>query len=152
MGTTNGQGALVSQHMNALSEGHVSGAAIRAKATPTPPTWGRTNLILKNEPTWGDVDVLNLIIPRLGSANRAQLLAAFSSASDSAKALQTIRNASAHYNLQTMANIQGMRSQFISFPITHPIQALYWVNPISSDFLIQHALDELLEVGLAAIS
>lgn len=152
LGTTSGQGSLITQHIYASSEAHVSGAAIRAKATPKLPTWGGTNSILKNEPTWGDVDVLNRIIPRLGPANQGQLLAAFSSGSDSAKALQTIRNASAHYNQQTIASVQGIRSQFITFSITHPIQALYWINPNSSDFLIQHALDDLAEVGLAAIS
>lgn len=152
LGTTNGQGALVPKHIDALSEAHVSGATIRAKNTHKPPTWGSTNSILKNEPTWGDVDLLNKVIPRLGPANQGQLLAAFSSGSDSAKALQRIRNASAHFNQETMSSVQGMRSQFVTFPITHPIQALYWVNPNSADFLIQHALDDLSEVGLAAIS
>lgn len=152
IGTLDGSGISITAHPYAVSESHVSGAAIRAKRTPTPPTWGNVNTLLRSEPTWGDVNVLATVIPCLAPANQSQLLAAFSAASSSARALQLIRNATAHNNAQTMAEVQSMRSAYIIFPLTHPVQALFWTEPISSDFLVFWAVEELREAGLAAIS
>lgn len=152
LGTTDATGAAVVAHPQAASEAHVSGAAIRAKSTGNPPTWGRANTNLRLEPTWGDVDVLTTIIPRLSPTNQGQLLAALSAGHQSAKALQLIRNAAAHHNAQTMADVQSIRSGYIVFAITHPTQALYWIEPTSRDFLILHAVEELRDAGLAAIS
>ncbi len=152
LGTTDGAGAVVMKHVSAFSESHVSGAAIQAKSKSAVHIWGSTNTILRIEPTWGDVDVLTKIIPRLGPANQGQLLAAFSAGSQSAKALQFIRNAAAHNNQQTMLDVLNIRSRYLTFPVTHPIQALYWIEPGSKDFLVLNAIDDLLDVGLAAIS
>ena len=152
LGTTDGTGASVAARPQAASEAHVSGAAIRAKSTGVPPTWGKVNTNLRLEPTWGDVDVLATIVPRLSPANQGQLLAAISAGHQSAKALQLIRNAAAHHNAQTMADVQSIQSAYIVFAITHPTQALYWIEPTSRDFLILHAVEELRDSGLAAIS
>ena len=92
------------------------------------------------------------LIPRLGPANQSQLLAAFSTAAKSAKSLQLIRNASAHNNVQTMFDVQSMRSAYITFSLTHPIQALYWIEPRSQNFLIHHAVEELRDAALAAVT
>lgn len=116
------------------------------------PTWGKTNLLLRYEPTWGDVDVLSKLVARLGPANQSQLLAAFSAGYQSARVIQLIRNASAHNNAQTMAEVHSVRSRYIVFPVTHPIQALYWIEPSSRDFLVLHAIEELRDASLAAIS
>lgn len=151
LGTTNAAGALIASHPDAKSESHVSAAAIRAKQTANSP-WGGINQLLRNEPNWGDVDVLSKIIPRLGPSNQTQLLAAFSSGSQSAKALQLIRNAAAHTNAQSVAEVRGLQTRYIVFPITHPTHALYWVDPRSGDFLVLHAVEELLDAGSAAIS
>lgn len=153
MGTVDGSGALVPAHPFALSEAHASGAAVRAKNRNfRPPYWGSTNATLRLEPTWGDVDVLARIIPRMGPANLSQLLAAVSAGSQSAKALQYIRNAAAHNNPQTMQDVLAIRSQYIVFPVTHPIQALYWTEPSSNDFLVTAALDDLVDCALTAIA
>lgn len=152
LGTTNGAGAAVAPHPEAASEAHVSGAAVRAKSKAAPPIWGPTNMVLRLEPTWGDVDTLSKVVRRLGPTNQTQLLAAFSTASRSAKALQLIRNAAAHNNAQTMAEVQSIRSGYVTFPVTHPVQALYWIEPSSRDFLVLHAVEELRDAGLAAIS
>lgn len=152
MGTLDGNGIAIAALPYAVSEGHVSGAAIRAKKTLNSPIWGNVNTLLRSEPTWGDVNVLATIIPRLAPVNQSQLLAAFSAASGSAKALQLIRNATAHNNSQTMADIQNIRSAYVIFPLTHPVQALFWTEPTSRDFLVLWAIEELREAGLAAIS
>lgn len=153
LGTVDGTGAAVLSHPFALSEAHVSGAAIRCKGRSAAiPYWGATNTTLRIEPTWGDVDVLTRLLPRLGSANSPQLVAAASSASQSAKALQYIRNAAAHTNPQTMAEVLAIRSRYVMFPVSHPVQALYWTEPSVSDFLITASLDDLVDCALSAIS
>lgn len=153
MGTVNGSGANVVAHPFALSESHVSSASIRAKSPRTPPPyWGGTNSVLRHEPTWADVDVLVRIVPRLGCSNHSQLTAAVSSSALSAKALQAIRNSAAHTNAQTMSDVLGIRSRYVVYPITHPIQALFWTDPSSGDYLVTSALEELVDCGFDAIS
>jgi hypothetical protein len=151
IGVVDGNGAPVAPHPSAASEDHVSSAVIRAKKNAHP-FWGSSNTILRLEPTWGDTDVLVTVIPRIQPSNQGQLLAAFSQAHRSAKTLQTIRNAAAHHNFQTLAEVKLFQSNYLSFPITHPVQALGWVEPSSSDFLVIHVLEELREAALIAIS
>jgi hypothetical protein len=131
----------------------VAGAALDAKKRGILPTyWGATVTSLRQEPTWGDTDVLQKILPRLQPANAAKLVAAFSSVHSRAKAIQLIRNGAAHSHSENMADILQMQSAYVAFRISHPVQALYWVEPLSGDFLITHALDALKDAALVAIS
>jgi hypothetical protein len=151
-GTTSGAGQQIAGHPLARAEACVSAAAIRAKGKGTV-VWGGTNSVLKREPTWGDVDVLvGKVVPDLNPVNQSQLLAAFSSASDAAKALQRIRNASAHFNSQSLADVTSMQSKYVAYPITHATQALFWVAPSTGVFLALDAIEALREAGLNAIS
>lgn len=152
VGTTDGAGLAIPPLPYATSDIHVSSAAIRAKRQSGPPYWGSINTSLRAEPTWGDVDVLAKILPRLRPVNFARLLAAFSSGHLSAKALQRIRNGAAHCNAQSMQEIETLRPYYIVFPISHPTQALFWIEPNSKDFLATRAIEELKDVGLIAIS
>ena len=152
MGTLTSSGAAVPALPQALSESHVSSAAINAKKKGKPPPWGLTNATLRLEPTWGDIDVLATILSRLQPVNVAQLQAAFSSGTRSAKVLQTIRNGAAHNNHQNMAEIGKLRSGYIVYPINHPTHALFWTDPTSGDFLVLAAIEELRMIGLSAIA
>lgn len=151
LGTTTAAGVAIGPHPDAHSEAHVSEAARRAKKSTTNP-WGRTNSILRLEVTWGDTDTLATIVPRMLVPRHSELTAAFSQADRSAKALQIIRNAAAHHNIQTMANVVSLSSRFISFPVTHPIQALFWTQTTTGTYLIQHAVHDLLEIAEAAVA
>ncbi len=151
VGTTDGAGVAIVGLPDAISADHVSGAALRAKHGRMP-CWGPPNAILRLEPTWGDVDVLSKIISLLRPANFAKMLAAFSSGSPCAKAIQAIRNGTAHNHVQNLADIDKLRSAYLVFPIGHPTHALFWIEPQSQDFLVTHAIDELKDAGLAAIS
>ncbi|MGX1167905.1 hypothetical protein AB7M16_004171 [Bradyrhizobium sp. USDA 372] len=151
LGATSASGTVLPLAV-ATSEAHVSGAAIRAKNKANPPYWGGTNTVLRAEPTWGDVDVLNKILTKLRPNNHTQLLSAFSSIYSSAKALQTIRNGTAHHNVQTMSEVRSLQSSYIVFRITHPTHALFWTEPSSNDFLVTFAIDELKVAGQAAVS
>ena len=152
MGTVNGSGAAVAALPGASTAEHVSAAAIRAKSSAAPPTWTSQNYLLRYEPTWGDANVLGTIIPRLGAANAGQMSAAFSSGHRSVTTLQVIRNAAAHTNNQTMSSVQGLRSMYLVFPVTHPTHALFWVEPVSRNYLVFEAIDSLQDTGFTAIS
>jgi hypothetical protein len=153
MGTTTYTGTTIVCLPNAFSDAHVSGAAIRAaKHSAQSPYWLNTNSVLRNEPTWGDVDILATVIPRLQPMNVTQLVAAFSAGHASAKALQCIRNATAHNNLQAQDDIKALHSLYVVFPVTHPTHALFWIEPTSNDFLLTQAIEDLIAVGLSAIS
>lgn len=108
--------------------------------------------MLRIEPTWGDVDVLVNVISRLRPNNATQLLAAFPAAHSSSKALQLIRNGAAHNHAQNMTEIQTLNSAYIVFPINHPAQALFWVEPHSNDFLVMNAIQEIRDASLVAVS
>jgi hypothetical protein len=153
MGSPDATGAMIAAHPQALSEELVAGAALDAKKRGVLPTyWGATVTSLRQEPTWGDTDVLQKILPRLQPTNAAKLVAAFSSVHDRAKAVQLIRNGAAHNHAENMAEILLLQSAYVAFRISHPVQALYWVEPSSGDFLITHALDALKDAALVAIS
>jgi hypothetical protein len=152
VGTTTVGGMGIPALPDAVSEAHVSGAAINAKKSATGTIWGTPNSMLRLEPTWGDVDVLVKILTRLRPSNSANMLAAFSSSYPSAKALQLIRNAAAHNHSQNMSEVLTLRPSYIVFPIVHPIQALFWTEPASRDFLVMHAIGELKAAGLTAVS
>lgn len=152
IGTTTYDGKAVTGLPSAISDAHVSSAAIACKRPACVRFWGATNNLLRIEPTWGDVDVIVKIIGILGPTNSAQLLAGFSASHSTAKALQFIRNAAAHTNSQTMQDVNRLRSTHIVFPIAHPTQALFWTVPSTKDFLIASALDELKACAMVAIS
>lgn len=152
LGSTTASGVVVVPVAGALSEHHISGAACSAVRKHATNCWtAAPNTVLRLEPMWGDVDSLNKILTRLAPVNASQLLAAFSAAAGSAKALQKIRNGAAHSNPQTLAEIVGLGTAFVTFPITHPTQALFWVEPTSSDFLVLNAIDELEAAAEAAV-
>lgn len=151
-GSATSTGVPIVAHPNALSPQHVGGAAAKAKKTPAQPTWGNVANALRNEVTWGDTDVLATILPRMNVPRHGHLLAAFSQAHESAKAIQTIRNAAAHFNAETMADVVALSSRYVAFQITHPTQALFWTVPASGDYLFRYVLDDLKENASIAIS
>lgn len=145
-GCVSGSGTAITPHPLAISEILVSGAAIRAKRNSLP-YWGTPNSILRMEPTWGDVDVLTTIVPRLAPSNSSQLLAAISSGYSPIKALQIIRNATAHRNNETLASVLGLTSQYVTFPITDPVQAIFWTDPSTQDYLAIRIIDEMRDTA-----
>jgi hypothetical protein len=134
----------------ALSEHHVSGAAARIKQRRTP-IWGFQNTILRFEPTWGDVDVLTDIITGMAPANSATLLGMCTLASPSSKILQGTRNAAAHHNHQTVSDLLRMSGVYTTFPITHPCQALLWVENSSGMYMFPGAIEGLVTASIHAV-
>lgn len=151
LGTTNGNGVPIVAHPDAINRERISSACIRVKQAKRP-YWKGLNTVLRAEPTWGDTDVLASLVGRLSPSNHAQLLAAISSGHTSAKRLQAIRNGAAHISGQTLADVTAFQTSYISFSISHPTHALFWVEPVSKDYLFTHMVEDLKESAFAAIS
>ena len=152
LGTSTVSGTMIPRHPAALSAEHVSAAAINASKSRQPEKyWGAKNDSLRREPTWGDVDVLTDIVSRLSPLNAGQLLAAYSASWASAKALRTIRNASAHFNAQSMTEVQNLGTSYVTYPILHPTHAMFWAEPVSGDFLVTHAIHNLKSHGALSV-
>lgn len=152
LGCVTSNGVVIPALPGAGNEADVSGAAIKAKKFPHPPYWGTSNTLLRIEPTWGDVNVLTTILLRLAPANAPQLVAGLSAGHARATALQKIRNGAAHLNAETLGVVSAMSSAYVAFPIVHPTHALFWINPVSSDFLVTKAIEDLKVAGSAAIA
>lgn len=151
-GTVDASGTPIAGLIAAVSDEAVSGAAIRAGRAPASPSyWGASpNSMLRKEPTWGDADVLVRILQRLSPTNAGKAQAAISNAWQYCKAVQTIRNGTAHNNPQTLVDVRSLASSYVAFPITHPTQALFWIDSTTSDFLITSAVASLLDAAESA--
>ncbi|QRM20759.1 hypothetical protein GBK02_15945 [Dechloromonas sp. TW-R-39-2] len=129
----------------------VSYIAKQTRGSGSPILAGRTNSTLRLEPTWGDVGVLATVIPAANPVNRSQLLSAFGLGVQVSH-LQTVRNAAAHRNGETMRNVLAIAHLYnLPRPPRHPIEALYWVDVASGDYAIEAWADEMRKIASVAV-
>jgi hypothetical protein len=138
----------------------LSGAPIRARATDN--SWQRigyeakqaargqptrpTGVIAsrRQELTWGDPDRLLAIIPALAPNNQAVLLAAFGLSSLRApKDLQIVRNACAHTNQDTFAEVRGIQIYYRCTTVGHPSDLAWQIESASNDLAFLRWIDDL---------
>ena len=149
-GTVDLSGTHLPQVPGALSDAEVSGAAIRIRQR-RPTIWGFPNAVLRFEPTWGDVDALIDIISGVGPANSAKLIGMCTMAGPSARILQTIRNAAAHHNSPSVAELLRISGPYVTFPVSHPCQALFWVERSTGNYLLPEAIEGLSTASMYAV-
>jgi hypothetical protein len=116
--------------------------AICAKSKAKPKA-SQTNSLLFREPTWGDVNSLIDIIQLLHPANETQLLSAFGTGARGPNHLQIVRNAAAHINFQTIANVRTLRAFYIVSSLRHPSDVALWVEPSSGASAFESWLEDL---------
>jgi hypothetical protein len=80
------------------------------------------------EPTWGDISKTALIVNALAPSNGNTLATGLSMAGPQVGHLQTIRNASAHLNSETMADVRALALFYRGGPIVMPADAMFWVD------------------------
>ena len=134
----------------ALSAAHVSAASIQAKRKQTV-TWTNQNTTLRFEPTWGSIDALLDIIHDLAPTNATKFNGMCTLASSGAKVLQAARNAAAHHNPQTLAELLRLSTSYTTFPTNHACQSLFWIETTSSDYLLPQAVQELKDAATHAV-
>lgn len=152
LGTVDANGQVVLAVVSHGNERTVSGAAVHIKGKKNGSCWAAPpNSVLRFEPTWGDTSVLETQLSKMLPSNHAQLRGGFSAAHSFAKTLQTIRNAAAHTNVETINEVNLLQPAYVGYSITDPLQSLFWIHHATSDFLIITAIDELLDGALVAI-
>lgn len=128
------------------AQSHSSPAAVSFIAAKqkngVPPSTIGSNAVLRIEPTWGHIDKLLDVINALNPPNRPALLGAFGTI-PLIEHIRLIRNASAHRNTQTLADVLAFQSQYKGSSIRHPLQALFWHEVSSNQTLIQARLDDM---------
>jgi hypothetical protein len=96
----------------------------------------------RHEPTWGDIDKLLLIITGLSPTNTGSLLSIFGSA-NAIKDLQVYRNASAHVCSDTIKSVSATRLRYNDTKFMHPSDTMFWIDPISRNYLWKLWIDEM---------
>ena len=101
------------------------------------------------EPTWGDLDKVNLIATGIASSNQHKLLSAFGLGL-TLKDLQLCRNASAHINKDKINEVARARVRYSDTKFNHPSDMIFWVDPLTRDFVWKTWVDEMNSISIAA--
>lgn len=95
------------------------------------------------EPTWGDQNVLIKVIPVLAPSNTTDLLSGFGLPFYAHRHIQIIRNACAHLNSETIADVRNLLPFYKGRKFSHPLDLLWWIEPNENADAIFIWLDEL---------
>lgn len=142
IGATTASGAILAPCVTPVMWTRVSYVAQMAAAKKTPKA-SLTNSTLRFEPTWGDVAKLVNIVNALAPNNAATLLGGFGSVARGPRHVQLIRNAAAHRNSQTLTEVHGLMTFYTAKTVRHPLEALFWIDPTSKDFLFMACIDDM---------
>jgi len=128
----------------------VSYIALRiAKNRPVQP--GLTNDVLRKEPTWGDSGKIIVIVNALNPGNAATLLGALAGGLKGPKHCQMLRNACAHRNHQTRAEVEALAPIYIATKLLHPTDAMVWRDPTTMTFAFVSWLDDMRTIAHRAV-
>ena len=141
-GTRTRTGTLIPKRPGMNSWQRIAYEALQA-ARHRPVNPGRIISFRRHEPTWGDQNVLVRAIPVLSPANSADLLAAFGLPFYAPKHLQTVRNACAHMDAETMSEVRRLALYYSGHSLSHPTDILWWIEPNSRTDALFVWLDEL---------
>jgi hypothetical protein len=110
------------------------------------------NSLLRKEPTWGDSSKILLIVPALNPGNAMNLISHLASGLNGPKHCQIVRNACAHKNLQTKAEVQNLATTYIATSIKYPTDALTWREPGTQQYAFLSWLDDMRLIAEGAVS
>jgi hypothetical protein len=125
--------------------------AIRAVA-PAVVLPNLTNTILRKEPTWGDSGKVALVLNALNPSNLPALQAHFVGGLLGPKHCQVVRNAAAHKNSQTFAEVRGLAVHYSAVPIAAPTDALLWKDATTGVHAFESWLDDMRTIASGAIA
>ena len=108
----------------------------------TAPKSSGTNGLLRNEPTWGHIDKLLDVITALNPFNYGTISGGFGTV-PAIDHVRIIRNAAAHRNVQTAAEVIGLQTQYIGGPLRNPLEALFWIDPTTGRTLAQVRMEDM---------
>ncbi len=103
------------------------------------------------EPTWGDPGKIALMSVALGMSNEAQLSSGLLSASQEARHLQVVRNATAHISKDNISEAVKLNTVYRAGVFESPSDVMLWEEPISGDFAYRYWSDRLIIAANLAI-
>lgn len=112
---------------------------------------GFTNDVLRREPTWGDSGKIVDIVYALNPGNAGTLLGSLAGGLSGPKHCQTVRNACAHRNHQTRAEVEALAPSYIAAKLRHPTDALVWKDPATMTFAFESWLDDMRTIAHGAV-
>lgn len=94
------------------------------------------------EMTWGDKSKLHPMITLFAPQNQATLLSALSGVYYLVD-LQKIRNANAHITSFTMSDVISCKVRYSDTKFRHPSDSMYWIDPVTRDYLWKTWVEEM---------
>lgn len=150
-GCTTSSGISHAPSITPVSSERASYVAIRSGSQNTVQV-GALNTVLRKEPTWGDSAKIVDIVDGLNPGNKGTLKQYLAGGLNGPKHSQTVRNACAHTNHQTKAEVSALAAYYIASPIAHPTDALTWIDPNSNEFAFISWLDDMRVIASGAVS
>lgn len=121
-------------------------AANNAKVLPA-----SVNNVMRKEPTWGDTNKIISIVSALNPGNATTLIGHLAGGLSGPKHCQTVRNACAHRNHQTRAEVEALAPSYIAARIRHPTDAMIWRDPVTNQFAFLSWVDDMRTIAEGAV-
>lgn len=112
---------------------------------------GNLNHLLRKEPTWGDVTHIVAIVNALNPGNAGNLIGTLAGGLPGPKHCQLVRNACAHRNHQTRAEVESLATSYLASRVKHPTDAMVWRDPGTMQFAFLSWLDDMRTIAARAV-
>lgn len=150
VGSTTATGVVLPPSIVPATWERVSHVVVRASKSK-PPQVGQVNNLLIKEPTWGDSSKIVPLILALAPANAANLLGFLGGGLQGPKHCQIVRNACAHRNTQTCADVDALSTQYIASRVRHPTDAMTWMDPATGEFAFLMWIEDMRTIAHGAV-
>lgn len=90
---------------------------------------GKMLTFRRHEPTWGDVSSLVQIVNKISISNSPQLLSAFGMSLRGPKHIQTVRNACAYIDIESIDEVNKISIYYLGPRISHPFELIWSLDP-----------------------
>lgn len=109
------------------------------------------NSLLIKEPTWGDSSKISDIVNALSPDNGGTLKGYLAGGLTGPKHCQQVRNACAHRNHQTKADLKTLAPFYIASAVVHPTDVMTWRDPLSQEFAFLSWTDDMKTIAQGAV-
>lgn len=148
-GCATSTGIVVAKRAGATGDNRLAYEALCAVRHQTPNAT-RTLTYRREEPTWGDPQRFLDIVIGLAPGNASTIVASYGRPLSGPKHIQLVRNASAHLNLETFADVRSLTSFYQGSKLRHPTDIASWIR-ISDRMLAFHSwTDDMREIATDA--
>jgi hypothetical protein len=115
------------------------------------PKAGKKLAAMRYEMTWGDVNRLLKAASGLSPTNSKSLQSGFGLSVNGARHLQTLRNACAHLNAETMTEVKQITSNYSGTGLRHPTDLLLWIDTSVGYPVLLSLFDDLVDMAKQAV-